>query len=398
MLNRRVILSVALLALAAVFVWGLAQLFNLRFAAGDIYPEYSSLRADPLGTKAFHDSLAAMDAPAVTRNFRPPQFLPDGRGTTLFVFGLPWDELSSEPSEYKKLDAFVRDGGRLVVTLYPQFPRPRNFGLRGMGTNVSVFKQRAAKAFDTNLVWLDEKWGFVLAHHPVPLGNHGTFQPAAVTTRLPESLPESMSWHSAMVFTNVAADWKVIFARGTNPVMIERRLGSGSIVLATDSYFTSNEALRNERSAKLLAWLAGGNRTVVFDEAHLGSVQDPGVAALARRYRLHGAAIALLCIAGLFVWRNATSFVPAPRESLDEAHVRGRESSAGFINLLRRSVPVDQLLQTCLNEWGKTRALDRRATPQRTRKVRETVEAHNVAVQADPVETYRKISRILNER
>src|SRR2546427_9645317 len=48
---------VLLLVLLAVFVLGVGRLFQLRFEAGDVYPPYSSLRADPLGTKALFESL-----------------------------------------------------------------------------------------------------------------------------------------------------------------------------------------------------------------------------------------------------------------------------------------------------------------------------------------------------
>ena len=48
---------VVFLFLAAGFVYGVIHLFALRFEAGDVYPEYSSLRADPLGLKGFYDAL-----------------------------------------------------------------------------------------------------------------------------------------------------------------------------------------------------------------------------------------------------------------------------------------------------------------------------------------------------
>ena len=33
----------------------------LRFESGDVYPVYSSLRSDPLGTRAFYDSLEDLE-------------------------------------------------------------------------------------------------------------------------------------------------------------------------------------------------------------------------------------------------------------------------------------------------------------------------------------------------
>ena len=45
------------LLLLALFVTGLYQLMALRFDSGDIYPPYSTLRSDPLGTKILYSTL-----------------------------------------------------------------------------------------------------------------------------------------------------------------------------------------------------------------------------------------------------------------------------------------------------------------------------------------------------
>ena len=52
--------ALVLVVCAVGFAFGLVHLFRLRFAAGDVYPEYSSLRADPLGAMAFCESLERM--------------------------------------------------------------------------------------------------------------------------------------------------------------------------------------------------------------------------------------------------------------------------------------------------------------------------------------------------
>jgi len=49
--------------------------------------------------------------------------------------------------------------------------------------------------------------------------------------------------------------WRTIYSRGTNAVVIERDFGKGSVVIATDSYFVSNESMEQDRHADLLAWL-----------------------------------------------------------------------------------------------------------------------------------------------
>ncbi len=76
---------------------------------------------------------------------------------------------------------------------------------------------------------------------------------------------------------------------------------------------------------------------------------------LARRYHLEGALAAILLLAGLFVWRNVVSLVP--RGAPDAAGigaadgVLGHSASAGYLNLLRRSVRPRDLPAVCLARW-----------------------------------------------
>jgi hypothetical protein len=394
MLNRRATLIALLFALAAAFGFGVVHLFKLRFASGDVYPEYSSLRADRLGTKVYFESLHHLDTTA-RRNYRAPRHLPDGHDTTLFVFGLSWDELDADEAEYRKLDSFVRNGGRFVVTLYPQLGKPRFWGNRS-ATNVPAFK-RGSNPREHSAIDLAEKWGVKLEYMPVKQ-NRGAYETLTANALLPDPTPAAISWHSGLVFTNLSDEWKVIYARGTDPVMIERPLGSGTIVLATDSFFVSNEAMQKERHPALLAWLAGANHEILFDEVHLGVQETTGIAGLARRYRLHGGVVALLVLAALFIWKNAVSFVPGGEDANTVTEVRGRESAAGFVNLLRRSIRREQLLQTCLTEWHKSRSLDRRASPRKLERVRAAIEAQNASGGVNATETYNTISRILNEK
>lgn len=398
MLNRRALLILALLVVLVAFGYGLVQLFNLRFAAGDVYPHYSSLRGDPLGCRVFFESLAQVENVKVRRFLQSVEKLPEGRGTTLFVFGLPWSEMSAEPDEYKALENFVRRGGRLVVTLYPELGKPRFF-TSGLGTNRAAFKRPGRERDEDQPppVNLREKWGF--GYDYIPTTRDGRlFSPVVATRIQPGPFPTNLTWHSALVFTNLDFAWRVIYARGTDPVMIEREHGSGSIILATDSYFVSNEAMRHERAADLLAWLPGASREVLFDETHLGVQEKPGIATLARRYGLHSGVAALLALAALFIWKSSVSFLPRSNESLSAAPVLGRESAAGFENLLRRGIAPKNLLQTTLDEWHKSSQLDGRATAPRREKIRAVVEKFNAQEKPNVVDTYQEIARILNRK
>ena len=117
MLKKDKTLLLLLPALWVAFGLGVGRLFQLRFQSGDVYPPYSSLRADPLGTKAFFESLENLRGLTVRRFIQPLEKLPEGRDRTLFVFGADTTEMNrSTEDEYKKLEQFMFDGGRIVVS------------------------------------------------------------------------------------------------------------------------------------------------------------------------------------------------------------------------------------------------------------------------------------------
>jgi len=183
-------------------------------------------------------------------------------------------------------------------------------------------------------------------------------------------------------------------------VLIERRFGKGSVVMASDSYFFSNEAMEKDRHADLLAWLIGNNHTIVFDEAHLGVLETSGVAALMRKYRLHGLAAGLLLLAGLFIWKNASSLVPPHAERERQNYVAGKDSAAGFVNLLRRSIAPRELLPVCFAEWKKTVAPAGKLSAARLQQAEAAFHAENALPSRDrnPIASYRKICSILGTR
>ena len=222
-------------------------------------------------------------------------------------------------------------------------------------------------------------------------------QPVRVVNRTDLPLPQMLDWHSGMVFTNLDRSWRVIYARGTNAVVIERKFGKGSVVMATDSYFVSNEAMEKDRHADLLAWLIGANKKVVFDEAHFGIVETSGVATLMRKYRLHGLAAGLLLLAGLFIWKNSTSLVPPPADEQREDFVAGKDSGSGFVNLLRRNIAPRDLLATCFAEWKKSAAPAGKFPPTRRQQAEAIFPAENSLPSKDrnPIATYQKISEAL---
>ena len=347
-----------LLAVAAGFLYGLLRLFELRFAEGDIYPPYSSLRSDPMGAKALHDSLALLPGVSVTRNFRPLDRLAC-TDCTVFLFGLePFDFERQTDEHYQELENVAKRGARVVIAMRPvrRISHPKAGAVptpKGLGPSEPAIEKRWGVAF-----------GYI----------------ATETPDVPE-IRGSMPKQTALYFLD----------GGKRVSRWERKFGDGVIILVASSYPFSNEALDRDRDTELLASLAGPSKSIVFDEAHLGVSENQSVGTLIRKYQLQGVVAALLLLAGLFAWKNSASLLPpksaggnddGPREATGDA-------VSGLAHLLRRHVPRTALFRVCVTEWERSRS----CSPEKTVRVKAL--AANV-VAAD--EGYRKASRILAER
>lgn len=338
------VLLLAVLAVALVFE--IIQLFELRFETGDVYPAYSSLRSDPVGTMALFESLQALPELNTQRDLRPTNTMPQSPGLTyLHLATTPALWMGMQEETFREIETFLRAGGRFVVTFYPQAKRAPD--LRRLTPPPDEKDEKDKKPTAREL------WGMNFEVRDLRAeGDKYLFEVVHAAEGL--ALPPALLWHSGIVLTELHPDWKTIYSRDAAPVLIERTFGKGSIVIATDSYFVSNEAMLKDRQPALLSWLIGANKEIMFDEAHFGITESPGVATLIRRYRLTWLIAALLVVAGLYVWKNSTSLIPKPHEVALETQVAGRDSAAGFVNLLRRSIPVDKVLEACFVEWRKS--------------------------------------------
>ena len=423
---------IGLAAAFALFVAGVVELFQLRFESGDVYPVYSTLRADPLGAAAFYEALADQPGLRVERNLRPLDRLGLGPAT-LFSRASPapaadlpatgntpltFFYLGADPSEWPflmdqgavdRLEEILRGGGRLVFTFRPgktpltadglENKRDAAADLPSPSPGASPKRKPSARELrqreEMRRSDLIERWGVdfhrtaskkaVATPSPGPTPRRSVFAvplPSPTPTPEPTPKPELIGvarsarpvpgaafadageapWHTALDFqldtaAARAAGWHSLYERDGQPVVVSRPFGphGGEIVLASDSYFLSNEALRAEPHPALLAGLVGGGRHLIFDESHQGVEEQPGLMTLARRYGLQGGLAALGLLVALFIWRNVLSLVPPPPVPADArlaaSTITGRESAAGFLNLVKRGVPPRELLAACLARW-----------------------------------------------
>jgi Domain of unknown function (DUF4350) len=405
----------------------LTRLMLLRYERGDVYPPYSTLRADPLGARAFYEALESIPGYTVTRGFNfLDRELQDKPGTLVYL-GMDASDVSALPKDdVAELDDFVKNGGRVVIAFSPEKaektfaeevadakkkkaepaakddkdkPPDKPADVRkedatpdekvaGPQTEEEKYereemrKERAAaeklndgseRAFKYKAT-LTAVWGFGWDQHsdnedkdkdkgkPAKPENYfvtdANGKPEVFAHRATSSdLEESVPWKSAIYFVRLESDWTTLYDAKAKPVAVWRKWGKGEIIIATDSYLISNEALRNDRRPILLNLLAGPPGHVLFDETHLGTEEQQGVMFLLEKFRLEGYLFGLLAVLALFLWRNSVPLVPpqAPgSHAVLGGTISGKDSRSGLVNLLRRNIPSADIVRTSLAEWKRS--------------------------------------------
>jgi hypothetical protein len=365
--------------LILAFVFGIIQLMRLRFSAGDVYPYYSSFRADPLGTKALYESLELCCDFLVQRNHEPFSRIKDRFDSTVLVLGFSHHLLPAVPkTTAEEINYFISNGGRLVITLHH-------------AKGLAAALPQIAEDINVEIMDLTTFWGFRFFIEEQTKA--GAYLDRDYQAR---ELPRNISAHAPIYFQTVHPAWRTVYHRERHPIVIERKLGRGSLVVSAESYFLSNEALARERYPALLGWLVGSPKVVIFDEYHHGIASDAGVMYLARKYDLEWLFGIFFLLGLLFIWKNATPLVPAEGETA-EAHQSGKESVAGLTNLLRRNIPDSRLLDVCYAEWQKS---GQKISEQSRKMMEETIagEKRKPGRQQDPAAAYNTLSRTLKQR
>lgn len=391
--------------LAVVLVGAMIHLFQLRFGSGDIYPEYSSLRADPKGARVLFESLEELPQVEARRNFRPLHRLESDDATTLLLTGV---KRRLPDSTVEEIERLLENGARVVVSYYPfqedDEHELRSLMLRPMTERAAKEEEEEEAVEDYEAVDLatnfGQTFGLKLRYEEGPddkredalAGIH-----AEKPERLPGELPEF--WYSRL-YLEPEDEWEIVLRQDENPVVAERPYGEGTLVVMTDSYWLSNEAMRLTRRTDFAKWILGSPRTVIFEETHLGVAVQDRLSHLMRRMNLEPLLAVLLVLAALFIWKNTAAFPPRTRvsEVEEDRDVKGHDAEKGLVNLLRANIPRRRIFSLCWEEWvkGLEPAEKSRLAP-RIQAAQEIVE-NGRSKERDVLEDYRKVAAILNER
>jgi hypothetical protein len=351
---------------------------------------------------------------SVGRHYRSLSKLEGASGLTLFYLGLRLDFLRhSPPGVVDKLETLAKSGARIVLAFQPAherrahvpemfkyaaFPKVKEKGAEDSTELESGHGKKGVAGIAASRKSAGKSWGVWDAYARKPkAGEHDRF--SGLLNEQVEGLPPAISLQTLLYFRTPGHGWRILYSVENRPVLVERPLGSGSIVLLADAYLLSNEAMLKERYSGLLSWLTGNSSRVVFDEFHLGLSETPGFVTMARKYRLHYLLVGLMVLAGLFVWRNAVPFIPARSEQITKEPINSLELDhvGGLINLLRRKIGTGTLLDICLEEWEKSQGQRYCGLQEKIQEARDRIELDKGS-RRDPVETYGEITRILSYR
>jgi len=356
-----------LLLMAALVIAACGWLFSLRLGGGDVYPPYSSLRADALGTRALYAALGQVPGLSVSRAHRPLARL-SAQPRLVMLPGLEWQAWQSVPTEdLVALNAAAAAGARVVLAFRADLLREsRNAEGRPVLADEDDAKkdekaekrrrekeQKRPGVRPRTQLSLKETWGVTLKQRWLVTRRVG----AERSEEAPVELPAVVAWHSDLHFAPEAdAGWRVLYRRAGEPVAIERSIGRGSVLLLGDAFFLSNESVHLNRATELLSWVVGPHREIVFLESPLGVLEETGVGHLIRRHGLHGALALTVLLGLLYAWRQGVAFVPPAEPVGREGEVSlAYAPTAGFTALLRRALTPEGLLAACVSEWWKTR-------------------------------------------
>jgi hypothetical protein len=395
------ILICCFLILSILSVIGIYHIFSIRFKIGDVYPPYSSLRTDPVGTKIFFKSLTNMPGCIVERDYDPLPKWEGDKYTTLFLLGIQAGILDiSDKETHRTLSLILSAGTRTVISIIAKKgavnPDPEIDGEPAKEKKEKAeteHEEEAKKEEPKQDYSITRLLGFKIAPlKDIQAESAELFNPGPGV-----NLPASIKCRPSHYFTDLNDGWSVLYTQKGKPVVIFRKFGQGTIIFSADTYIFSNEAMMSDRYPRLLSWFIGSGKHIYFDESHFGIQKTTGMIDLVNKYRLQGVIAVFFLMAVLYFWKNATPFVPPQyNEDMNTKIIRAeRDYLDGLVNLLQRYIPPGDLIKRCIREWEKASAQGKTSRPSRCSGSELEELAKNYK---EPSQMYNSISKKLKER
>jgi hypothetical protein len=292
-----------------------------------------------MGTAALYEALSRT-APAVTRNEIPLRGL-TARDSELLILG--FQPVQIDAAFIDEIEALAKAGNRVVIAL------------DGSGYIFDLGKINEP---------LRSKWHLRMAD-----------------SRPKESGPRA----NLDFYPDSGSKWV------RNGASVSRQFGTGAVVLIGSSWAFTNASLREDRNISEITAAIGTPARILFDETHLGSVQQGSVMGLINRFRLQGVLAAAIVCALLFVWQSSAPFPPERAVAESDTRLAAASASQGLLNLLAHHIPANRLLGACVAEWRRDRG--RVVSPDKLAQI-ESIAAQK----APPLTQWRQIRVLLDRK
>ncbi len=367
MLKNRII-TMVIIGIASLFIWALFDSFALRFERGDIYPPYSSFRSDPVGCKVLFDSLKLLPNIRVKRLLRPINEISNTDNSVMIITGI---QNLNRLSRVRGLNSYLLRGGKLLIFCHPIKRERQEVSFIKISSKADHNKGKAKPDITSNKQLNKSRSAVATvtaAEKNLPL-KHPPFQylslklrhklyrlplTAEPTAELRQAAMPSLPLYTYGYLKIYDRAWHTLYRCHNRPVIIQAQYSTGSVTVSAASYFIANEAMLKSPPVKLLAYLIGDRKQIIFNEQLNGVEQQHNIAWLIKKYHLPLLLLNLLTVALLYAWRSI--FSSANHIQRPQAYQLQQEQfsvTSGLTKLLRRHIAPAQLLPQCLTEWRR---------------------------------------------
>jgi hypothetical protein len=313
-----------LISFLILFCLGCFFLLDLRFKKGESFPEYSSLRADPLGTKVFFESLQRLKYLQVSRNYQCPEKVSYTKSVLIFLDINP--DLFIVGSVFTRyVETLLRRENRVVISF----------------SDRQLFGSELLKSSYNSDDSVDFNPGIRFKSEPVKTSE----------TTNSVDIFKGMLWPGSLqLFSD--STWCKIVTRDSSMVLGEKNVQKGELIILNNGYNLCNQGLQENNktilSNPLIPYCIGTFSTIIFDEWHHGIVKRMGVSALVQKFGFTPVIVFFIIWFLLLAWYingyNTKVCIP-------ETNIADESETDSLLLLLSSKISETKIIETCKQEW-----------------------------------------------
>ena len=371
-------------AIIALGLWLLIDVMEQKFSRGESHSEYSVLRSGPLGSSMLYETMKETKTIRSELNFIPIPEWDDLNDCTVFILGINEYALRYR-NNVDIIHNMLMQSGRVLITINPNrtYYRVRDkitnneedssgntrgntsgntsgnvFAENGIEVNAQENHKETPEVDEEEdvdeQIEESEEDGIALGYLGKKLGFEIAFNEDKDFLKANKTMMFRGKEEVCLTpyyFNNLNEHWKVLAKKGDYPVIIEREFGNAKLIVFSDSYIFSNEALVKNKNYDFLNWSVSDRSSVYFDETQHGNVKNTGIATLLKRYKLQGFFYSLIFIVILLIWSNSHVPLANKDEKDEDSNINEPPVSDGLENLISRLQSNEDAFNICYQKY-----------------------------------------------